>query len=414
MGPTKELVFTATELVNWIDARQQAFKELHVSFFDPNVSPEQRYIFAARISADLLTEKDISLEKEEQVKSVLFQFAQEYVNDKIWQNSLSDLLPRNDHSLYIYDVEPESFSTIEVNLPLPNFNFLRALWKREAEGETRREIEETYQFLWRVYELQRKCPGRMYGKYWIGLQLGFRPYQVDQFSRELCDEDLLEVVAAGALPAGPLIEITAEGEKRVRQFKLVHERGGGFVEYLEIIHPGIVRETPVPSEVPVREPEVDIGSIQPAPDFRLLGLDENIAALLETRWREAQLCMRVGAHHSAIIIMGSFLEGLLYFVLKDREDNAVAYYKDKNISNSPSKDMQMWNVNELVKVAHGLALIDLDVAKFGPGLRHFRNYVHVERQLREGAFPLDQDTCKVSWEITKAAVNDLIKKSSNT
>ena len=49
----------------------------------------------------------------------------------------------------------------------------------------------------------------------------------------------------------------------------------------------------------------------PAPDFCALGLEAGVGEILQNRWEEAQRCVDAGAYLSAVIIMGSMLEGIL-------------------------------------------------------------------------------------------------------
>ena len=63
-------------------------------------------------------------------------------------------------------------------------------------------------------------------------------------------------------------------------------------------------------------------SPMPAPDFMALGLESDVGKILVDRWEEAQRCVDSKAHLSAIIIMGSMLEGLLLGVLQRNPSKA--------------------------------------------------------------------------------------------
>ena len=50
-----------------------------------------------------------------------------------------------------------------------------------------------------------------------------------------------------------------------------------------------------------------------APDFARLTADASLAEILAFRWEEAQRCVGAGAYLSAVIMMGSILEGALLY-----------------------------------------------------------------------------------------------------
>lgn len=62
----------------------------------------------------------------------------------------------------------------------------------------------------------------------------------------------------------------------------------------------------------------------------------------------------------------------------------------------------------MIDVAHELGWLGVDVKRFSHSLREFRNLVHPYQQLKEGVIP-DEDTCKISWQVVRASINDLEK-----
>lgn len=147
----------------------------------------------------------------------------------------------------------------------------------------------------------------------------------------------------------------------------------------------------------------------PSPNFLTLGLEPGIGELLGKRWEESQKCVDSESFLAATIIMGSMLEGLLLGVCQ-------RYPKDANSSPCTPKDKSGkvlkfydWSLSQMIDVAHHAGWIDLDVKKFSHSLRDFRNLIHPYEQLTTGANP-DSDTCKISWLVVQAAVNDLAGK----
>jgi len=152
----------------------------------------------------------------------------------------------------------------------------------------------------------------------------------------------------------------------------------------------------------------------PPPDFDLLQLEYGISEILKQRWDEIQKCIDVNATVSALIMMGSMLEGFLMGTMQQKPKVA------NSASNAPKKDGKIkqfadWTLNDMIDVAHEIGWIQLDVKKFSHALRDFRNIIHPYQQLAYRTYP-DLDTCKISWMVVQAACNDIadwLKKNEN-
>lgn len=146
----------------------------------------------------------------------------------------------------------------------------------------------------------------------------------------------------------------------------------------------------------------------PPPDFLALQLEPGIGQVLADRWAEAQRCIDAEAFLAANIIMGSLIEGLLLGVCQ-------RFPKDANTCPAAPRDKQgkvlpfhEWSLSSMIDVAHQLNWLGLDVKKFSHALRDFRNLIHPYEQLATSASP-DADTCRISWLVVQAAVNDLAR-----
>jgi hypothetical protein len=145
------------------------------------------------------------------------------------------------------------------------------------------------------------------------------------------------------------------------------------------------------------------------PNFsRLTSAMPGLEAVIEERWREAQRCQHVEAHTAAVILMGSVLEGLL--LCKATLDPSRAYQSAKAPKNKEGKAVavQDWSLSVLVEVAADLGWLKTDRAKFGHALRESRNAVHPWQAVAMKA-NFDEATCRTSWEVLLASVNDLLK-----
>jgi len=155
---------------------------------------------------------------------------------------------------------------------------------------------------------------------------------------------------------------------------------------------------PKPKDAPLETP----------PDFAGLVTDASLADILSFRWAEAQRCFRADAHLSAVIMMGSILEGVL---LHKAEHNlkavnqATAAPKEKT---GAVKPIHEWSLASLIDVAHEAGWLQGDVKRFSHALRESRNIVHpyVQRLFKDRP---DGDTCRICWQVVRAAVADLLE-----
>ncbi|HSV74968.1 MAG TPA: hypothetical protein VLH79_14505 [Chthonomonadales bacterium] len=179
------------------------------------------------------------------------------------------------------------------------------------------------------------------------------------------------------------------------------------VEGLELYVVGVdpeIRErratvsAPKPKEVP----------IEASPDFEHLVGDPPLAGILKSRWAEAQRCFRADAHLSSVVMMGSILEGVLLHKVECNMKTACqakAVPRDKTGLAKPSHE---WSLSALIDVAHEVGWLQGDVKRFSHALRESRNIVHpyFQRVLKERP---DGDTCRICWQVVRAAVADLLE-----
>lgn len=176
---------------------------------------------------------------------------------------------------------------------------------------------------------------------------------------------------------------------------------------LEGVTPRIIEITP--SVVATKK---KISEAFPIPDFTKIIRDPSLENILISRWKETIRCIESEAYLSAIIMMGSILEGVLLAVIH-------ANPKEANTAKSAPKDSKFdvkkfweWTLSEMIEVAHEVGWIKGDVRQFSHSLRDYRNMVHPWHQRAKGEIP-DEDTCKICWHVVVAAINDLIKFFGN-
>lgn len=160
-----------------------------------------------------------------------------------------------------------------------------------------------------------------------------------------------------------------------------------------------------PSASPPKSVEKHVES---PPDFGRLVSDVPLANILTFRWAEAQRCFRADAHLSAVVMMGSILEGVLLHKAEHNRktsNQAKATPRDKE---GAVKPLQEWSLSALIDIAHEVGWLQGDVKRFSHALRESRNIVHpyIERILRDRP---DGDTCRICWQVVRAAVADLLE-----
>ncbi|NPA41988.1 MAG: hypothetical protein GXO18_06915 [Aquificae bacterium] len=129
---------------------------------------------------------------------------------------------------------------------------------------------------------------------------------------------------------------------------------------------------------------------------------------LLNRLKEIENCIKSNAHLSAIIMMGSVLEGLLLAVISKYPEEANRSKFAPKGKNGKVKKFHEWKLTELISVTHDCGWIGVDVKDFSDQLRDYRNMIHPYHQISKGIYP-DEDTAKICWEVLRAVINDLTK-----
>lgn len=130
---------------------------------------------------------------------------------------------------------------------------------------------------------------------------------------------------------------------------------------------------------------------------------------MQNRLEEAEKNIQNNLNLSAIIMMGSLLEGILLNIeiaYPQIFNKAKSAPKDKN---NKVKNFVEWTLSDSINVAHEIGFICEDVKKFSHSLRDFRNYIHPFQQMSANFFP-NKDTSKICLQVIKAAINQINNK----
>ncbi|KQO21246.1 hypothetical protein ASF10_14095 [Flavobacterium sp. Leaf82] len=175
---------------------------------------------------------------------------------------------------------------------------------------------------------------------------------------------------------------------------------------IENIEPKLIKQDPNYnfSEKTEEKEERELKPLPP-PNFDKLNLEFGLAEILQKRWIEVESCIKVNATVSAVIMMGSMLEGFLLGIMQ-KKPQLVNQAKSAPRKDEKVKNFSEWSLNDMIDVAHEVGWIQLDVKKFSHALKDFRNIIHPYQQLVLKTNP-DIDTCNISWLVVQATFNDI-------
>ena len=165
-----------------------------------------------------------------------------------------------------------------------------------------------------------------------------------------------------------------------------------------------VASTAAAADTTTPAPTATATTTPPPPTINIANLKDEI----DKRWKEAQKCVHVAAYTSAIILMGSILEGLL--LARAQLSVSTAYQSPHAPKGKDGKPiaLQNWTLNTLIEVSADVGWIKTDRGKFSHALRDSRNVVHPWQAVMSRA-NFDESTCKTSWSVLDASVGDLLE-----
>ena len=148
--------------------------------------------------------------------------------------------------------------------------------------------------------------------------------------------------------------------------------------------------------------------IHAPPDFtRLTSSVPGLREELDRRWRESQTCVYVEAYTSAVILMGSILEGLL--LARAQLSASQAYQAARAPKDKAGKSVSVddWTLSSLIDVAVEVGWLKSDRGKFSHALRDSRNVVHPRQAVMSRA-AFDAATCTTTWHVLVSSTEDLL------
>ncbi|MFH9136019.1 MULTISPECIES: hypothetical protein [unclassified Streptomyces] len=123
--------------------------------------------------------------------------------------------------------------------------------------------------------------------------------------------------------------------------------------------------------------------------------DPDLATAVQLRLDEARTCYEHGAYTSAIIMLGSLLEGVLAHAAQVR-----------TTGERMPKPLRSMGLNDFVEFAFKNRWIEHDAKLASELVRHYRNLVHPLAEKKTGHSP-NRDTLDMCWPVVNATLNDL-------
>lgn len=123
--------------------------------------------------------------------------------------------------------------------------------------------------------------------------------------------------------------------------------------------------------------------------------DPELAAAVQLRLDEARTCYEQGAYTSAVIMLGSLLEGVLAHAAQVRAARV-----------SMPKPLRNMGLNDFLNFAYENKWIEYDAKLSSELIRQYRNLVHPLAERQKGHSP-NRDTLDMCWPVVNATLNDL-------
>lgn len=134
--------------------------------------------------------------------------------------------------------------------------------------------------------------------------------------------------------------------------------------------------------------------------------------IFEERWQELQKTLRAEAHLSTVVLLGSILEGLLYYKLKYNFDEAKGKTQEVIKNNKPIdiNDLTKWKLSKLIKIARECEWISRGVQDYNELLMNYRNLIHPANHANKyHDVHINHSLCEILMTIVKSTLDELME-----
>jgi hypothetical protein len=115
--------------------------------------------------------------------------------------------------------------------------------------------------------------------------------------------------------------------------------------------------------------------------------DPDLLAVLEDYYQQAQKAASVDSHLGVIVECGSVVEGLLTWVLLQKEQETRKCGKAQKDKQGQVMPIGQWGLTSLIDVSAELGVIGKTAKKASWALKDFRNFIHPYNVLQQSARP---------------------------
>lgn len=146
------------------------------------------------------------------------------------------------------------------------------------------------------------------------------------------------------------------------------------------------------------------------PDFSLLISDSVMIDILKRRWLEIGKCLKSDCPLSATVMMGGLLESVLLTKINQLEDKSILFKQKSTPTDRTTgkpKPLPEWMLKDFIDVSHEIKIITKPSAEFCRIIRDYRNYIHPEKERRQGEVIHIKDA-KLFWITTAEIMNQLL------
>jgi hypothetical protein len=147
--------------------------------------------------------------------------------------------------------------------------------------------------------------------------------------------------------------------------------------------------------------------------FKNLVLDISHSKVMEDLWIESKKTQKAKAYLSTIVLLGSILEGVLYYKITKNSENMA---KAGRCTSAPKDSKQKvlpfdkWSLNDMILVSYKCGWIDEYSYGYSESLRRHRNFIHPFLQLDEMFVMPNEKACEISRAALKGIFDNLLIK----
>lgn len=138
--------------------------------------------------------------------------------------------------------------------------------------------------------------------------------------------------------------------------------------------------------------------------------------IMERLWIESYKTQKAEAYLSTIVLIGSILEGILYYqITKSTENKTLAgkarYPSDKDKNGKLIKKLGFheWTLSDMIGISYKCKWINKQYYDYSEVLRDHRNFVHPFLQLEENFAMPDDTACEMSRIALKGIFDNLLE-----